>query len=345
MASPEKSHLLPSLLRDRIIPWASDNVRQRIIVARPRMSAAELPNGVQMKRRKLRGKRIIVRGQRYYAGVRISSAEWPDEMLEELEVPKLVCVVDGRADYHVGKYLLTCNAGHFIFVPPKIPHDGYRPHLEGNHKQDGFCELLQIVSYRHSIHCMICRSRGAEHAHVKGENYLIRDKQTLDLFHLMMAEAVACRENYELIYGNLLATFMLFLQREINAGHYLLPGPRTPHEPSAPSSNDFLTELDRYVSAHMGERLTLESVARQMCLSRSQFACRVREQTGKTFIAYLTDRRLDEAQNLLRESEWASRVIAEFVGIEPNYFHRVFRERKGMTPGNFRLKARKNGKR
>lgn len=49
------------------------------------------------------------------------------------------------------------------------------------------------------------------------------------------------------------------------------------------------------MQAHLDEPLTLESVARHMFLSRAQFARRARRQAGKTFITYLTERRLEAA--------------------------------------------------
>jgi AraC-like DNA-binding protein len=343
MKKPDAIPLLPSLLRDKLIPWASDNIRHRMIVARPAMSVVELPDEVRMEKRKLKGKRLVVRGKRQYGNMRISSAEWPEEELFEIETPKLVCVINGQADYRVGEYLLHCNPGYFIFIPPQTPHpNGAVPHLEGERRKDGFCELLQIVSYHRGIQCIICRSHGSQHAHVKGENYLIRNEQANDLFHLMMEEAVSHQENHELVCGNLLTAFMLLLQREINAERYLLPGPRMPHESSTSPTNDFSAELNRYILAHLGEQLTLEDVARQMHLSRSQFALRIREETGKTFIEHLTACRLEEAQILLRESEWTIITVSEFVGFKSStYFHRLFQERMGMTPGDFRLQSRK----
>jgi AraC-like DNA-binding protein len=336
----QQTHL-PWLLPNRLIPWARDDVHQRIIVARPRMNAADIPETVRMERRPLRGKRRIDKGQRRYANARMCSVSWPDSNLIEIEIPKIICVLNGVADYQVGEYLLTCPAGYFIIIPPRTPHpNGECPHLEGPRAQTGFCDLLQVIAYNRGLQSWICQSQGEQHTGISAENYLIRNERAIQLFHSIGEEGISRKENHEAICRNLLVTFLLLLQREFNAGHYLLPGLRIPHEtPNTPKTN-FLVELNKYVQGHLNEPLTLESVARQMHLSRAQFARHIRLQTGQTFITYLTERRLEEAQILLRESEWTTIAISEFVGFQSStYFHRLFRERMKMTPGEYRLKA------
>lgn len=337
----DKHTHLPWLLENRLISWARDEVQPRIIVARPRMTVADVPENVQIVERPVRGKRRIDKGQRRYANARMRSVTWPESHMIEIEIPKIVCVVNGVADYQVGDYLLTCPAGYFIIIPPRTPHpDGERPHLDGVRAQNGLCDLLQIIAYHRGLQSWICRSEGAQHSGVTSENYLIRSEQAIQLFHLLAEEAVIDKENHKPICQNLLVIFLMLLQRELNAGHYMLPGLQTPQEAPLARKTDFLEELDRYVQAHLSEPLTLEGVARQVFLSRAQFARSIRQQTGQTFITYLTERRLEAARTLLLESEWTTVAISEFVGFKSStYFHRLFREKVGMTPGQFRSRA------
>lgn len=80
-----------------------------------------------------------------------------------------------------------------------------------------------------------------------------------------------------------------------------------------------------------------------MHLSRSQFARQVKQETGATFVEILTQCRIAEAKLLLQESEWSTAIIAKFVGFKSvTYFHHLFVQRTGITPGQFRQNVRKN---
>jgi AraC-like DNA-binding protein len=327
---------LADVLRDHLLPWAENNPRQRIIVAKPVMKAAELPEGVQMERRKLKGKRIITKNNRLYANTRVCSARWPDEGLHETEIPELLCVLGGQCDYRVEEYLLTCTAGHFIFMPPHTPHpDGRRSHLQ---EAKGSCDLLHIVAYRGGIQCWICHSRGAEHYGAATENYLFLDGQMNQLFELLVGEL--SKSNDRRICNGLFLSFMAALQRETTAEHYLHPGPAA-RTPSSASGNEFVQSLENYIRLHLNEHLTLENVARQLYMSRAQFVRRMRQETGQTFVEFLTDHRIEEAKKLLLESEWTAQTISQFIGFKsPDYFYTFFQRHVGCTPSEFRVKER-----
>jgi two-component system response regulator YesN len=82
-------------------------------------------------------------------------------------------------------------------------------------------------------------------------------------------------------------------------------------------------------------------VAREMYMSRTQFVRRMRKETGKTFIEFLNSYRISEAQTLLKQSEWTTHTIAQFLGFKsPTYFYALFRTQVGCTPGEYRSQHR-----
>ena len=62
-----------------------------------------------------------------------------------------------------------------------------------------------------------------------------------------------------------------------------------------------------------------------------------RKVTGQTYIAYLTEVRLQKAVELLNETDDKTYVIAQKVGYqEQNYFSYVFKKRFGISPTKYR---------
>lgn len=85
---------------------------------------------------------------------------------------------------------------------------------------------------------------------------------------------------------------------------------------------------------------SLVGVADRFDVSASYLSRVFRENTGVTFVDYLTGIRIEKACALLLESEKGLQKIANEVGYSnSNYLIRVFRKRHGMTPGEYRLVA------
>ena len=101
-------------------------------------------------------------------------------------------------------------------------------------------------------------------------------------------------------------------------------------------------EILRYMRDHLDERITLESLCARFHLSRATLTRLVRELTGQTPIAYLTEERLTAALTDLAFSRGSIEDIARSHGFsDVNYFIRVFKKRCGKTPLQYRADAQK----
>ncbi|NGN98842.1 AraC family transcriptional regulator [Grimontia sp. S25] len=82
---------------------------------------------------------------------------------------------------------------------------------------------------------------------------------------------------------------------------------------------------------------TLESVASQIGMSRAAFANRFSSLVGQPMFGYLTNLRMQKAQELLRESLLPIYEVAEQVGYESERaFTLTFKKYSGTTPKRFR---------
>lgn len=84
--------------------------------------------------------------------------------------------------------------------------------------------------------------------------------------------------------------------------------------------------------------MSVETVCGYLNVSSAYFSTTFKKETGKTFINYLTELRMERAVELLRNTEDKTYIIAEKVGYsEPNYFSYVFKKQFGISPSKYRL--------
>ncbi len=84
--------------------------------------------------------------------------------------------------------------------------------------------------------------------------------------------------------------------------------------------------------------LTVQQLADLISMNRSQFTRLFTQHVGMSPIAYITSKRVQNAQGMLkRDISVSVTEIAYACGFtDPSYFTRVFRQRSGMTPLQFR---------
>jgi AraC-like DNA-binding protein len=337
--------LLAENLKNKLIPWSHQNGGERFIVARPRMSAAQMPAGVQLSRRKISGARTVVKNRRDYSNTRSIRAVWPQAGLNEVNKLKLACVLSGYIDYQLGDYRLQCGAGHFIFIPPGTPHpDGSRLYVD--EEKAASCEVLFFLLHPHAVQCWLSRSQRDPGRRMLG-NDLVLHESAVALFHTLMKEVISGEDDSPAIGAQLLTVFLAVLQREVEADRLQRVRSNNPQQLSAvetmdPAQADFAAQLEHYIRGNLHKPLTIESVSGEMFLSRAQFTRTVRRETGHSFNDLLLARRLAEAKNLLCDSQWTVAAIASFVGFKsPSHFRTVFRRHTGSTPTAFRTRKSK----
>ena len=108
------------------------------------------------------------------------------------------------------------------------------------------------------------------------------------------------------------------------------------------SRRDVLQRVMRYVREHLhDEEMSLQDAAAAAMLSPNYLAHLLKKQTDRTFTERVTERRLEQAKELLLGSGASIGAVAQQCGFrDAAYFARRFRQHAGLTPRAFREKNR-----
>lgn len=101
--------------------------------------------------------------------------------------------------------------------------------------------------------------------------------------------------------------------------------------------NHVVAEAKNFIQKNFGNDISLDELSRILNLSPYYFSKLFKEETGATFMEYLTNLRLEKAKELLKDCNLTMKEICGEVGYsDPNYFSRIFKKNIGMTPTEYR---------
>ncbi|MBR4719413.1 MAG: response regulator [Lachnospiraceae bacterium] len=97
-------------------------------------------------------------------------------------------------------------------------------------------------------------------------------------------------------------------------------------------------DAKQYIADHYSEStLSVDEICMHLGVGTSYFSSVFKKETGVSFVTYLTQVRMNEAQRLLDTTDEKSYIIAGMVGYEePNYFSYVFKKHFGISPSKYR---------
>lgn len=103
------------------------------------------------------------------------------------------------------------------------------------------------------------------------------------------------------------------------------------------SSHNSVQMMIDYTEKHYQEDISIQNLA-EYCSINPNYASQIfRQETGGTFVSYLTSLRIEHAAWLLAHSDQTVFAIATQVGYSDYfYFAKVFKKVKGCTPTAYR---------
>jgi two-component system response regulator YesN len=102
-------------------------------------------------------------------------------------------------------------------------------------------------------------------------------------------------------------------------------------------SENAILKAARYMEEHYSEQLPLQQVASQVHLNAAYFSHLFKKETGRSFVDYLIELRMEKAKQLLSNTDMKITEISGMIGYDlPNYFAKLFKQATGFSPKDYR---------
>ncbi|NUU62250.1 helix-turn-helix transcriptional regulator [Paenibacillus agri] len=248
---------------------------------------------------------------------------------------EIIVMQRGSAIFHVDSHPYEVEAGEVLFVPSGGLHVGYC-------LKDGPLRYTSIV-----FHGSLFEDWKQDPQHEQFvEPYVsnryqfpVRPAEHMPSFAAQSALLQSIIEEdqvkgpaYQLAIKNYLHLLFTLLSRNF-LPQQLVGSPKEHHSFNRERFKPLLT----HVEEHFADKITIEQAAKTVNLNPYHFCKTFKKLTGRTFIDYVNLCRVNEAERLLLESNLSITEIAGRVGCDnPNYFTKLFKQYKGMTPSGVR---------
>ncbi|VBB09813.1 Hypothetical protein LUCI_5111 [Lucifera butyrica] len=102
-------------------------------------------------------------------------------------------------------------------------------------------------------------------------------------------------------------------------------------------SDSLIRKACRFAMIHVEEDITLDSLAREIYISKNYIGKLFKQKTGCSFAEYVTKVKMEHAKYLLATGEYKNYEISDRLGYSsPDYFCRLFKGYTGHTPIEYR---------
>ena len=215
-------------------------------------------------------------------------------------------------------------------------------------------EILNQI-YNHKETCELLIHKGTDHAirHFYKQSEVLKisnSDHTEELRCIFLNSLNRCLYNYILFTWNISLSECCFQNKElthawISEKAFLEAGKRIISSygkllTSRSSGTIHIKRAVEYIDAHLGEDLSLTSVAKHIYISKC-YLCKIfKSFTGYSFVQYVNYRRLLQAERMLLSTDYRVDLIALECGFHTaSYFSTLFRKEYGCSPVEYRNSA------
>lgn len=239
---------------------------------------------------------------------------------------KLLILIKGNVTYHIDGRAYRLEPFDIVLVHAGEVH---RPQIEEG------CEYERIIiyisdefirSYRNEQYDLnACFAKAKE-----TESSVLRVKSlvTSRLYQTIcdLEEASSRQDDYAAgLYEQVLfLEFMIHLNRAVIDDRIAYPATQAP--------NEKIVQVMKYIEAHLREELSIDSIAGKFYLDKYYLMHLFKEETGRTIGNYITGKRLQQADELVREGKSITEACYACGFQNYSTFSRAYRKYFGCSP-------------
>lgn len=228
----------------------------------------------------------------------------PNETRSDKEYHEFHWITKGSGIYHIGNEDIKVSKGMCIFM-----RSGFDCHYEPANEDEPFStswvgflggdELLNFYNLQ--------------------EYKIFKSPQNIDIFQSKVIEACknkTSESRRSVACYNFLA--------EILEAMYL-------------QDRDIADLVKYYISQNFARNITLEEVASEIGITKFSLCRYLKSKNEDTFVNQLKDVRIQNAKSVLETTSLSATQVSIFCGFEsPSYFGKIFKEKTGLTPQEYR---------
>ena len=171
-------------------------------------------------------------------------------------------------------------------------------------------------------------SESGQHFNYNKYNLSSCEKEFQFCLHALINELRSKEDYYEAVCQNLYEILIYYIFR------------KTKTELSIASSKKITKEcrfIEEYIDEHYTEDITLQTLSDLTFMNKYYLVHAFKNYKGTSPINYLIDKRIEESQHLLANTNYPVSKISDQIGFSSqSYFSQVFRKRTGLTPNQYR---------
>ena len=244
---------------------------------------------------------------------------------------ELSYIIFGEGTRCIGDHSEPFCKGEIILIPPGIPHgwffdsdktdcDGKIANITltfGNELLEKCCDLFpELKTVLHQMQ--------AKHEAVKFNNEISTALITClkNMIHESNAERIPT-----------LLRILLLINKQQPVQHF---GKYRRKDKEA----ERLNQIRSFIICNLRRTISLDDAARHLGMNRVSFCIYFKKKTGKTFVNYYNEFRIEQACLFMQEKDMSIADICYQTGFSNiPYFNRLFKRITGVTPGEYRKKV------